>query len=217
MSRPGPAAKRPSGWEGLCPVGFARPYSSREKRSPPRDPRGAVRETPPSNANKRRCTPTSVPFGSPSARGYARGGCVCALCRPSAIVSATRGEAGLPPRFGGGAGRGESEAVSSNVAWRTSQETASASRDRFAHCPNGRLRRWPSASRYFGLAFGEVSLARPLATASRLGLRPRATRRLRRGRISLGAFPLALAAQSSVNQRGVSPRPPTPTLASSSS
>ena len=45
---------------------------------------------------------------------------------------------------------------------------ASASRDRFAHCPSGRLRRGPSASRYFGLAFGEVSLA------------------------SLGAFPLAL-------------------------
>ena len=37
------------------PVGFARPYSSREKRSPPRDPRGVVRETTPSNANKRRC------------------------------------------------------------------------------------------------------------------------------------------------------------------
>ena len=36
---------------------------------------------------------------------------------------------------------------------------ASASRDRFAHCPSGRLRRWPSASRYFGFAYGEVSLA----------------------------------------------------------
>ena len=55
-----------SGWEGCPPplklwrtarrpVGFARPYSSREKRSPPRDPRGVVRETTPSNANKRRC------------------------------------------------------------------------------------------------------------------------------------------------------------------
>ena len=31
-----------SGWEGLCPVGFARPYSSREKRSQPRDTRGAA-------------------------------------------------------------------------------------------------------------------------------------------------------------------------------
>ena len=55
MSRPGPAAKRPSGWEGLCPVGIARPYSSREKRSPPRDPRGVPRETIPSTANKGRC------------------------------------------------------------------------------------------------------------------------------------------------------------------
>ena len=44
-----------SGWEGLCPVGFARPYSSREKRSPPRDPRGVPRETIPSTANKGRC------------------------------------------------------------------------------------------------------------------------------------------------------------------
>ena len=52
-----------------------------------------MRETIPSTANKGRCTPTSVPFGSPSARGYARGGCVCVLCRPSADVSATRGEA----------------------------------------------------------------------------------------------------------------------------
>ena len=66
MSRPGPAAKRPSGWEGRPPplklwrtarrpVGFARPYSSREKRSPPRDPRGVPRETIPSTANKGRC------------------------------------------------------------------------------------------------------------------------------------------------------------------
>ena len=45
------------------PVGFARPYSSREKRSPPQDPRGVVRETTPSNANKGRA---------------ARDGCVCA-------------------------------------------------------------------------------------------------------------------------------------------
>ena len=63
-----------------------------KKRPSPRDPRGVVRETTPSNANKRRCTPTSVPFGSPSARGYARGGCVCAPCRPSAAVSVVRGE-----------------------------------------------------------------------------------------------------------------------------
>ena len=101
-----------SGWEGLCPVGFARPYSSREKRSPPRDPRGVVRETTPSNANKRRCRAgrvRSCPL--PTFSGRFR----------------FRGEAGLPPRFGGGAGRGESKAVSLNVTWRTLQETASQS------------------------------------------------------------------------------------------
>ena len=43
----------------------------------------------------------------------------------------------------------------------------------------------------FGLAFGEVSLARPLA-ALRVRASRSATRRLRRGRISLGAFPLAV-------------------------
>ena len=62
-----------SGWEGHCPVGFARPYSSREKRSPPRDPRGVPRETIPSTANKGRCTPTSVPFGSPYGEGIFAG------------------------------------------------------------------------------------------------------------------------------------------------
>ena len=37
------------------PVGFARPSSSREKRSPPRDPRGLERVKIPLNANQGRC------------------------------------------------------------------------------------------------------------------------------------------------------------------
>ena len=77
---------------GIAPLDLPVLIPRVKKRPSPRDPRGVVRETTPSNANKRRCTPTSVPFGSPSARGYARGGCVCAPCRPSAAVSVVRGE-----------------------------------------------------------------------------------------------------------------------------
>ena len=36
--------------------------------------------------------PLACPSGRLTARGYSRGGCVCALCRPSAVVPATRGE-----------------------------------------------------------------------------------------------------------------------------
>ena len=91
-----------SGWEGLCPVGFARPYSSREKRSPPRGPRGVVRETTPSNANKRRCRAGRVrlcPLPTFSGR-FRYTGRVTAAKPPtkSAAVSVLTSSPETPPR-----------------------------------------------------------------------------------------------------------------------
>ena len=85
------------------PVGFARPYSSREKRSPRRRLR-ALRVRPMGESSLRTAIGSAVHFGTRAAlcerqplqmpinAVAARGGCVCALCRPSAVVSAIRGE-----------------------------------------------------------------------------------------------------------------------------
>ena len=77
--------------------------------------------------------------------------------RSSGLVSRSRNEAGFA-RVGGGRGAEMPRSLLDSVKNGRSF-AASASRDRFAHCPSGRLRRWPSASRYFGFAYGEVSLA----------------------------------------------------------
>ena len=74
--------------ESPSPVGFSRPYSSREKRSPPRDPRGVVRETIPSTANKGRC----------------RAGRVASLVFDNRLFLRVRVSKTASPRDGGDAG-----------------------------------------------------------------------------------------------------------------
>ena len=79
MSRPGPAAKRPSGWEGrvfsprwICPSSFLAPPNAL--------PAGPARQR-----------AKDVP-SRPIRAVAARGGSACALCRHSAVASVTRGE-----------------------------------------------------------------------------------------------------------------------------
>ena len=89
-------------------------------------------------------------------------------------------------------------ASASRGGWRRPLETAFGGSLRSGHTPTGSARCAPPVARPSGDRFAvggySATLARPLATASRLGLRPRATRRLRRGRISLGAFRTARSA-----------------------
>ena len=63
MSRPGPAAKRPSGREGPCPVGIAPPMSREKQRQrkktsfrAPR-PKGRFARRVPLKSNESRCSP----------------------------------------------------------------------------------------------------------------------------------------------------------------
>ena len=98
-----------SGWEGLCPVGFARPYSSREKRSSRRRLR-ALRVRPMGESSLRTASGSAVHFGTraalcerqspqlPTKAVAARGGplpwslkivCFCASAFPKRLLRKT--------------------------------------------------------------------------------------------------------------------------------
>ena len=102
---------------GFAPLALPVLIPRVKKRPSPRDPRGVVRETTPSNANKRRCRAGRVRLCPlPTFSGRFRGSL------PAFAGEATCG------RSCGGAGRDDAEAGTLKVPRRTDQQTASSSR-----------------------------------------------------------------------------------------